>query len=190
MGAGASVGLVVGAFPPSNMGYAQFNNVTNNRFHDIGLTCAVNGTAAVEEGYATHDLLFQGNVVNNTGQKGGCQNGGTSAHGLYLAGYHNSVFNQPHLERRGAGIEMYHDPCQSAIANNTIFHNYTQGIQVAGDPDGKWSGCTNDDYNSINNNLVVRNGYGCNNFNYNSHGAYKYSSIMPTEHIIQLKQTT
>ncbi len=68
---------------------------------------------------------------------------------------------------------MYHDPCQSAIANNTVFHNYTQGIQVAGDPDNKWSGCASDDYNSVNNNLVVRNGYGCNVFPYNSHGAVR-----------------
>ena len=127
--------------------------------------------AAVEEGYATHDLLFQGNVVNNTGQKGGCPNGGTSAHGLYLAGYHSTVFNNLISNAAGAGIEMYHDPCQNVIANNTVFHNYTEGIQVAGDPDSTWSGCTNDDYNSINNNLVVRNGYGCNVFTYNPHGA-------------------
>jgi hypothetical protein len=171
-GSGTSIGLLIGAFPPSILGYAQYNQVTGNRFHDISLTCAGNGTAAVEEGYATHDLLFQGNVITNTGQKGGCSNGGTSAHGLYLAGYHNSVFDNLISNAAGAGIELYHDPCQSAIANNTIFHNYTQGIQVAGDPDSKWSGCTSDDYNSINNNLVVRNGYGCNVFAYQSHGAY------------------
>jgi hypothetical protein len=168
---GASIGLLVGAFPPSTMGYAQFNHVMSNRFHDIGLTCAVNGNAAVEEGYATHDLLFQGNVINNTGQKGGCPNGGTSAHGLYLAGYHSSVFNNLISNAAGAGISLYHDPCQSVIANNTVFHNYTQGIQVAGNPDNKWSGCADDDYNTVNNNLVVRNGYGCNVFTYNRHGA-------------------
>ena len=170
-GTAASIGLVIGAFPPSNMGYAQFNRVTGNRFHDIGLTCAVHGTAAVQEGYATHDLIFQGNVINNTGQKGGCPDGGTSAHGLYLAGYHSSVFNNLISNAAGAGIELYHDPCQSAIANNTVFHNYTQGIQVANNPDSRWSGCASDDYNSINNNLVVRNGYGCNVFPYNPHGA-------------------
>ncbi len=171
-GAGASNGLLIGAFPPSSLGYAQFNHVVSNRFHDIGLTCAVNGNSAVEEGYATHDLLFQGNVINNTGQKGGCPNGGTGAHGLYLAGYHSSVFNNLISNAAGAGVELYHDPCQNAIANNTIFHNYTQGIQVAGNPDNKWSGCADDDYNSINNNLVVRNGYGCNDFTYQQHGAY------------------
>ncbi len=170
-GAGASNGLLIGVFPPSTMGYAQFNHVVSNRFHDIGLTCAVNGNSAVEEGYATHDLLFQGNVINNTGQKGGCPNGGTSAHGLYLAGYHSSVFNNLISNAAGAGISLYHDPCQSAISNNTVFHNYTQGIQVAGNPDNKWSGCADDDYNTINNNLVVRNGYGCDVFTYNRHGA-------------------
>ncbi len=103
-GTGASIGLVIGAFPSSTLGYAQFNHVTGNRFHDIGLTCAVNGTAALEEAYATHDLLFQGNVINNTGQKGGCPNGGTSAHGLYLAGYHNSVFDNLISNAAGAGI--------------------------------------------------------------------------------------
>ena len=187
---GASIGLVIGAFPPSTMGYAQFNRVTGNRFHDIGLTCAVNGNAAVEEGYATHDLLFQGNVINNTGQKGGCSNGGTSAHGLYLAGYHNSVFDNLISNAAGAGISMYHDPCQSAIANNTVFHNYTQGIQVANNPDSRWSGCASDDYNSINNNLVVRNGYGCNVFPYNPHGADGIHSTMPMERTILQTTTT
>jgi parallel beta-helix repeat protein len=170
-GPGASLGLLVGAFPPSTLGYAQFNRVIGNRFHDIGLSCAVNGTAAVEEGYATHDLLFQGNVVNNTGQKGGCSDGGTSAHGLYLAGYHNTVENNLISNAAGAGIEMYHDPCRNVIANNTVFHNYTMGIEVGGNPDSKWSGCANDDYDSVNNNLVVRNGYGCNVFMSSHHGA-------------------
>jgi hypothetical protein len=170
-GSGTSIGLLVGAFPPSTLGYAQFNHVIANRFHDIGLSCTVNGTAGVQEGYATHDLLFQDNVINNTGQKGGCPDGGTSAHGLYLSGYHNIVVNNLISNAAGAGIEMYHNPCRDVIANNTVFHNYTEGIQVAGNPDSKWSGCSGDDYDSINNNLVVRNGYGCNNFKYNGHGA-------------------
>ena len=156
----------------------------SNRFHDIGLTCAVNGNAAVEEGYATHDLLFQGDVINNTGQKGGCPNGGTSAHGLYLAGYHSSVFNNLISNAAGAGIELYHDPCQSAVSNNTVFHNYTIGIQVAGNPDGKWSGCADDDYNSINNNLVPTDTGATSSPTFRMEPT-EYNSTMPTEHTIQ-----
>jgi parallel beta-helix repeat protein len=102
------------------------------------------------------------NIILRAGHWGGCSStGGSGAHGLYIAGYHGTVTNNQVSNVAGYGIELYHNPCQNVISNNTIFHNYTGGIQMAGPADGL-SPCasTGNDYGAVHNNLVVRNAFG------------------------------
>ena len=164
-------GLQIGAFPPSTQGYAQFNRVLGNKFDHLGDTQCSAGSG-VQEGYATHDLLFDHNIVDHVGFFGSCSptsTYGTGSHGLYLSGFHNIVTNNLFSNAAGRGISVYHDSCRNVISNNTIFHNYTAGIDIGGTPDGQWGCGSSDDYNAVNNNLVVRNGWGCNIYASGSH---------------------
>ncbi len=141
-----------------------FGKFLNNRVHDTRLTCRVSPHGGMVEVYdLTHDVLIDGNIVDNTGVPGGCAGvTGTTNHGIYIRGYHNTITNNLVSNAAGNGITMRRNPCQNVIANNTIFHNYGNGIllsEVQGGvaPCGTGSG---NDYNSVNNNLVVNNSSG------------------------------
>ena len=162
----ADEGIGIGIIPPHGGG--NFAQVLNNYVHDVGTygsyntECAHDGAIAVNA--TTHDVLVDGNRVNRAGLYGGCASGtgGTSDHGIYIAGYHNTVTNNLVSNVAGDGIHMYHNPCQNVVSNNTVFHNFTGGMQFGAAGDGDPGPCSGiDDYNSVNNNIVVRNGWGC-----------------------------
>jgi hypothetical protein len=162
-------------------GGGNFSKILNNYFHDVGTyggpspnpPCSHAAPLNLES--HTHDVLVDGNRINRAGLFGGCPQSGstsvsTSDHGIYVAGYHNTITNNLVSNVAGYGIVQYHNACENVVANNTVFHNFTGGIQVAAPADGI-SPCASlqDDYGSVTNNLVVRNGWG---FATSAHGAF------------------
>ena len=154
-------------------GGGNFSKVLNNYVHDTGTYGSNNGPCGDDGAIAinsqTHDVLVDGNRINRSGTPGGCFHTsgnyyGSSNHGIYVAGYHNTVTNNIVSNVAGAGVNLNHNPCWNVISNNTIFHNFLGGINIGGDPDGiaPCATGTKDDYNTITNNLLVRNGYGQN----------------------------
>ena len=141
-----------------------FGTFLNNRVHDTGLTCNVSPHGGMVEIYdLTHDVLIDGNIIDHTGVPGGCVGEpGTTNHGIYMRGHHNTITNNLVSNAAGNGITMRGNPCQNVIANNTTFHNYGNGILLSEVSDGV-APCgtgSGNDYNSVNNNLVVNNSYG------------------------------
>ncbi|MGH9503934.1 MAG: right-handed parallel beta-helix repeat-containing protein [Terriglobales bacterium] len=144
--------------------YGQFVRLLGNYIHDIEFSSSAGcgGNSGILIAAGSHDFVVDSNIILRAGHWGGCAStGGTSAHGLYIAGYHGTVTNNQVSNVAGYGIELYHNPCQNVIANNTVFHNWTGGIQMASPADGL-SPCNSmgNDYGSVNNNLLVRNGFG------------------------------
>ena len=144
--------------------YGQFVQLLGNYIHDVQFSTSpgCSGNSGILVAAGSHDFVVDSNIILRAGHWGGCSStGGSGAHGLYIAGYHGTVTNNQVSNVAGYGIHLYHNPCQNVISNNTIFHNYTGGIQMAGPADGL-SPCssTGNDYSSVNNNLVVRNAFG------------------------------
>lgn len=140
------------------------NNYVHNKGDDPALGDNCPGSGAINVNNTAHDALIDGNVIYSTGKLGGCQHSygyGTSNHGIYVAGYHSTITNNLVSKAAGWGIHFNHDPCQNAVANNTVFYNYSGGIYVGG-IDGPSSYCwsSGDDFDSFTNNLLVRNGWG------------------------------
>ena len=139
-------------------------NYVHNKGDDQRLYGNCPGAGAIYIGAAAHDVLIDANVIYSTGRRGGCQHTwgySTSNHGIYVAGYHNTVTNNVVSKAAGWGIHMDHNPCQNVIANNTVFYNFTGGIYIGNTPDGiPPCTVTGDDHNSIINNLVIHNGWG------------------------------
>lgn len=170
------------ANPSLGCGFAAFNRVLGGTYHDIGSSltassanCDVSGV--VELGSGNHDTLVDHITVRNGGVKGGCTTTtGASAHGIYVTGHNETITNNNVSNVAGAGIEVFHNVCNNVIANNTVFHNYTGGIQLAGIniQSGAPAFCSSDDFTSVTNNLLVDNGYGLGVGNCPScgHGAY------------------
>ncbi len=165
-------GFEIGPDPAAENGWAaleikgNYVRVTNNYVHNKGddqISCPGSGLIAIMS--SSHDTVVDSNVLYSTGRRGGCRHSygfGASNHGIYIAGYHNTVTNNLISKAAGVGIHAYHNPCQNVIANNTIFYNYTSGIQIAAPADNLVPcGATGDADNSITNNLVVHNGWGC-----------------------------
>jgi hypothetical protein len=150
----------------------NYSSLRNSHIHDIGTNCGANPDGGGIGIYnVTHDVTFDSNILDNTGVPGGCPlgnggDGGTSNHWIYLQGYNATVTNNIISSAAGYGVESYHNNCNSVIANNTIIHNYVGGIQLAG-ADSQTDGnapCpvgSRGIYTAINNNLLIRNGYGC-----------------------------
>ncbi len=142
---------------------ANYVHVLNNYVHNLGdnqTVCGADGLITVFSSY--HDAIIDSNVAYSIGNR--TETCSFQAHGLYMAGYHNTITNNIVSKAEGYGIELYHNACQDAVANNTSFYNYTGGIQIAsGAADGK-APCVSsgDAYTSVTNNLVVHNGWSCN----------------------------
>jgi hypothetical protein len=169
-------------------GMAQFNRILNNYIHDVGRKLSRNdpncdGQSALEPGSGSHDGIIDGNkIVRNGAPGGGCDAGaqysGGGIYGIYMEGYHWTVTNNI-IGDGNIGIHAYHNPCQNVYANNVIFHNWYDGI-ILGSSGAGSSGTigspycgvysNGDDYNSITNNLLIRNGYGCDSSD-SHHGA-------------------
>ena len=151
-------------FNSSTPVYGQFVQLLENYIHDIRFSTSAGctGNSGILIAAGSHDFIVDSNIVLRAGHWGGCSStGGSGAHGLYISGYHGSVTNNQISNVAGYGIEMYHNPCQNVIANNTVFHNYTGRIQMAGAADGM-APCASsgNDYSSVNNNLLIHNGFG------------------------------
>lgn len=150
--------------------YGSFLQITGNYVHDLTFTttplasCPNEGNSGILIASGTHDSLIDGNRINNVGHWGGCPaDGGSSSHGIYLSGFHNTITNNQVSNAAGYGIEQFHNPCQNIVANNTVFHNWTGGMQVAGanaDAHSHQCDASGDDFGSMTNNLVLFNGFG------------------------------
>lgn len=160
---------------PSVYGHDQI--IRGNHVHDVKFTTTPNGQCPGGEGNSgiliaaeSTNVWVDANFINDNGHWGGCtSSGGSSAHGIYDSGFHDKLTNNLVMNSAGWGISLYHNPCQNIVANNSLIHNYTGGIQVAGAPgSGHSSGsvgtdgfqCGTDDFNSFTNNLLVANGFG------------------------------
>jgi parallel beta-helix repeat protein len=153
--------------------YGTFLNITNNYIHDVKFTTDLTGTCPGGEGNSgitingrSHDVLVDSNIVKNNGHWGGCTaTSGTSAHGMYVQGFHNTITNNQVSNSAGYGIELYHNVCQNVVANNTVFHNFTGGIQVASgtagenDPNATDCQASGNAYGSYTNNLLINNAF-------------------------------
>jgi parallel beta-helix repeat protein len=155
--------------------YGKYQNITGNKVHDVFFStsqgsgsgeCA--GNSGINIASKSHDVVVDSNIINRVGKWGGCPLGGggddgTGSHGIYVSGYHNTITNNRVSNAAGYGIEQYHNPCENVLANNTLFHNFTGGIQVAGLDGAGGTPCVttpgSNDYTAVNNNLVVDNGF-------------------------------
>ena len=159
---GMIIGCCGGADNP-NVG--NFVHVYKNRFENLAKACYPSGTgsSAVQLNTRSHDFVFDSNIVSNVGHwAGGCSaDPGTGAHGLYIAGWRATVTNNLVSGAAGYGIHAYHNSCQQDISNNTVVHNYTGGILLSAGPQSGDDCNGNADYSTVNNNLVIRNGFGC-----------------------------
>jgi parallel beta-helix repeat protein len=169
-GKGSSSGCnAAGVNTPNGCGYANFNRFLNNVTHDVGtarVSPQFGASFAVSSG--SHDTLVDGNVFKHAGIPNSLV-----GYGTYLAGYHNTVTNNIYADNT-IGVHLYHNPCENVIANNTFVHNRVGGILIGG-----WATntigvpyCptrTGDDYNSVSNNILVRNGSECGSA---GHGAF------------------
>lgn len=157
--------------------YGHDQIIRGNHVHNVKFTTTPNGQCPGGEGNSginiaaeSPNVWVDANFVNQNGHWGGCtSSGGSSAHGIYMSGWGDIATNNIVMNSAGWGISMYHNPCQNVAANNSLIHNYTGGIQVAGAPgSGHSSGsvgtdgfqCGTDDYTSINNNIFIANGFG------------------------------
>jgi len=135
--------------------FGAYTGVLSNRVHDIGTqitTCFSGG--AIYLGPKGHNTA-NGNVVRNMGSQSGrpCER----AHGIYIDGPYNAAFNNIVSGAIGFGIHLWHDSCYDWVVNNTVFENYIGGILVGNG--NNVSGCTVNDYTTVNNNIVLNNGY-------------------------------
>lgn len=153
--------------PPLGCGYAAFFIAQGNRFQDMGNGLNTNSAncdmSAFFTGNAIHDVLIDSNIINRVGVPGGCSaTSGTSSHGIYATGWNMTITNNQVSNAAGAGLEIYHNPCKDVIANNTVYHNYVGGLQMAGFAvgSGQTTQCSANDFTSITNNVFVDNGYG------------------------------
>ncbi len=137
-----------------------YTRILHNYVHDIGTqisTCFSAGAiylGTVGSGFYGHNVA-DSNIVRNMGNQAArpCN----QAHGVYLAGPYNTATNNLISGVVGYGIHLWHDTCYDLIVNNTVFENDQGGIIVGnGDNAG---GCTVNDYTTVNNNIVVNNGY-------------------------------
>ena len=159
-------GLIIGCCGGAdNPNVGDFVHIHKNRFENLAKDCYPNGTgtAAVLLTTRSHDFVFDSNIVNNVGHwAGGCSGDpGTGAHGIYIAGWRATVTNNMISGAAGYGIHAYHNSCQQDIANNTVVHNYIGGILLSAGPQSGDDCHGNADYSVVNNNLVIRNGFGC-----------------------------
>ena len=150
----------------------NYSSLRKSYIHDVGTSCdAIPTGAGVGMYNVTHDVIFDSNILNNTGVPGGCPrenggDGGPSNHWIYLQGYNAVVTNNIISNAAAFGIHSYHNNCNSVIANNTLIHNYIGGIMLAG-ADSVLNGHSpcpvgaRGIHTAINNNLLIRNGYGC-----------------------------
>ena len=150
----------------------NYSSLRNSYIHDVGTSCASNPNGAGVGMYnVTHDVTFDSNILDHTGVGGGCPLGaggigGTTNHWIYLQGYKAIVTNNVVSNAAGYGIHSYHNNCNSVISNNTVIHNYVGGIMLDGadsayDGDSPCPVGARGLHTTINNNLVIRNGYGC-----------------------------
>jgi len=159
-------GLIIGCCGGAdNPNVGNFVHVYKNRFENLAKGCYPSGTgsSAVQLNTRSHDFVFDSNIVNNVGHwVGGCiGDPGTGAHGVYIAGWRATVTNNLVSGAAGYGIHAYHNSCQQDISNNTVVHNYTGGILLSAGPQSGDDCNGNADYSVVNNNLVIRNGFGC-----------------------------
>jgi len=159
-------GLIIGCCGGSdNPNVGNFVRVYKNRFEHLAKGCYPSGvgSSAVQLDNRSHDLVFDSNLVNDVGHwAGGCPGDpGTGAHGLYVAGWRATVTNNLISGVAGYGIHAYHNSCQQDIANNTVVHNYTGGILLSAGPQSGEDCHNAADYSVVNNNFVIRNGFGC-----------------------------
>ena len=159
-------GLIIGCCGgAANPNVGNFVHVYKNRFQNLAKGCYPTGTgsSAIVVSLRSHDFVFDSNVVNNVGNwAGGCSGDpGTGAHGIYIAGWRATVTNNLISGAAGYGIHAYHNSCQQDISNNTVVHNYTGGILLSAGPESGEDCNGNADFSTVNNNLVIRNGFGC-----------------------------
>ena len=159
-------GLIIGCCGGAdNPNVGNFVHVYKNRFENLAKGCHPSGTgpAAVQLNTRSHDFLFDSNVVNNVGHwAGGCSGSiNAGAHGVYIAGWRATVTNNLISGAAAYGIHAYHNSCQQNISNNTVVHNYVGGILLSAGPESGESCNGAADYSTVNNNLVIRNGFGC-----------------------------
>jgi hypothetical protein len=159
-------GLLIGCCGgANNPNVGNFVHVYKNRFENLAKGCYPSGTggAAVSLAMLSHDFVFDSNIVNNVGHwAGGCTGSiNAGAHGVYISGWRATVTNNLISGVAAYGIHAYHNSCQQNISNNTVVHNYVGGILLSAGPESGESCDGNSDYSTVNNNLVIRNGFGC-----------------------------
>lgn len=145
--------------------YGQSVWILGNYIHDIRFStspgCA-GGNSGILIAAGSGNFIVDSNIVLRAGNWGGCTTTqGTSAHGLYISGFNGLVTNNQVSNAAGYGIELFHNACENVIANNTVFHNYTGGIQMAAPADGL-APCAalGNDFGTVSNNLVIHNAFG------------------------------
>ncbi len=131
--------------------YTQGNAtlIEGNSVHDVLTeTCNDYGGAGITPTGTNNEVV--GNYVHNIGPyPAACD----YVHGIYFNNVGGYAYNNISFNNAGFGIQMWHNPANLAIFNNTIFANATGGIVLGTDTSG-----VNVDDITVANNIVMDNG--------------------------------
>lgn len=147
------------------------SSVQNNHIHDIAtkVACSVGGAAIINDDtagpeFTNHDII--GNLVHDIGL--GFSSGCTQIQGIYQSTAGNVKNNIVYNAGYG-GIHLWHDADHVNIVNNTVF-NCPTGIIVG---TGNWYyRTTPGDFNKVDNNILIDNGYGIRESSGGTHGTH------------------
>jgi hypothetical protein len=127
------------------------DRIIGNLVHDIPAAGCPSGAGILNGNYeGGHDVDIISNVVHDVGDYNRpCPR----VHGIYTANRGGRILNNITFRNEGWGIHTWHAAMQNTISNNTVFNNAYGGILV-GAGDGNWI----NDYTTVSNNIVYRNG--------------------------------
>ena len=131
--------------------------IIGNHVHNIPAPgCPNDGGAGIHDGnYSASDDDIIGNWVHDIGDYNSpC----SRVHGIYHANQRGHVTNNVVFRNQGWGIHTWHAANQIVIANNSVFNNAYGGILIGAQSSDFPSGSGVQDYSTISNNIVFRNG--------------------------------
>ena len=121
--------------------------IIGNHVHDCRTqVCDSTGGSGINVNGTNCEVI--GNYVHHCGPPG-CG----YVHGIYFLKDTGLAANNISFKNGGFGIQLWHDPKNITIVNNTIFNNDTGGIVIG-------NNVSSADYCTVRNNIIAYNGYG------------------------------
>jgi parallel beta-helix repeat protein len=141
--------------------YGSYVRIVDNNVHNLAadMKACIYGSGIVNhQNHAGHDDDVIGNVIHDIGD---FSHPHQFHHGIYHANLRGYVWNNLIYRCQGWGIHLWHAASEVTIANNTVFNNAYGGILIGdGDDPGGFAAPVIDDYTTVSNNIVYRNGLG------------------------------